>query len=152
MTDLEGEERPAVEIAGEGAQLRIEVVSHSDVATIDPDDAEWIRCDVELKVGGLRALIGANFVRDDFANLGDELAAALETVSGTASFETYEDALAFEVAFQPNGGAQVSGRAVGSERPRAVVSFDFETDQSYLRQSLVQLRRITRAFPPGPSD
>jgi hypothetical protein len=52
-----------------------------------------------------------------------------------------------EVTLRKSGQAVVSGRLRVSDAPLATVSFEFESDQTYLMSTRDQLKRVATEFP-----
>ena len=67
--------------------------------------------------------------------------------SAAASFNTMEEALAFRVEVDRAGRATVVGKLRGIEAGSAELSFNFESDLSFLTKMHSDLREIVAAFP-----
>ena len=69
-------------------------------------------------------------------------------LKGTATFSTVEAGLAIEIKFTTAGHVEVFGSAQTSLVPDvSVLSFSFETDQSFLVHTVRELKAIVSRFP-----
>ena len=68
-------------------------------------------------------------------------------MSGTASFQTYEDNLRLTVEIKRSGQAEVSGTARRRDKPRVDLSFAVESDQTFLTETCSQLASVVQGFP-----
>jgi hypothetical protein len=136
-----------VEIAGDRARIRVEVLGYENTNAQTLDDANWLSSEVAFDIGGVRGALSAALTTHDFAHLHADLGSALDALTGEARLETYEDALALAVDLGGGGRASVSGRIRASEAPRVTVTFAFDSDQSYLARVRAELRALVRAYP-----
>ena len=86
----------------------------------------------------------------DCARFTDELEEAVQMLKGTATFSTVEAGLAIEIKFTTAGHAEVFGsaRSQTSLVPDvSVLSFSFETDQSFLVHTVREVKAIVSRFP-----
>jgi hypothetical protein len=75
---------------------------------------------------------------------------AVKALKGEAAFSTVEAGLSIEIKFTTAGHAEVFGsaRSQTSTVPDvSVLSFSFETDQSFLAHTVRELRIIGSRFP-----
>jgi tetratricopeptide (TPR) repeat protein len=88
-----------------------------------------------------------NLTTYEFAKLRGQLAEAVERLSGRWTFESTESDIVLAVEFSPRGTATVSGllRPNGSER--TTLSFNFETDQTMLSETVRQLGELVVRLP-----
>jgi len=87
---------------------------------------------------------------DNFVRFLDDLTEALRSLRGTAVFVTLESGLKLEITLKAAGHADVFGTiqsqlSVVPSRTR--LDFSFETDQSFLSQTVEGLRAVIRQFP-----
>ena len=68
----------------------------------------------------------------------------LDDMSGVAVFSTVEEQVELTIRLDSGKGA-VEGRV--RDHAVAILEFEAQTDQSYLRQTLADLMRVTTAFP-----
>jgi hypothetical protein len=74
----------------------------------------------------------------------EALRTLLDDLTGTAKFSTIEDQV--EITIELRGGkGTVEGRV--EEHAMAWTEFEAETDQSFLKQTLAELRAVTAQYP-----
>jgi hypothetical protein len=136
-----------VQIKGDFGEITIEILGYENPAAQDPEDRNWLNCNVSIRVNGFSGSFHAAFVTTDFTHFRRELAEALRRPGGRASFITYEDALRFDVEFAASGCATVTGVAQVFDTTEAKLSFAFSSDQSFLATTLRRLDLVVREFP-----
>ena len=136
-----------VEFKGHGGVVLVSVGGYENPGAQTVSDANWLSCCVELTVGGVSASLNASFGTRDFSRFLEQLERILIDLDGVAPFETDEDALALKVALAAKGTGTVSGVLRCVDQARATVEFSFESDQTFLRQAIVELRNLCREFP-----
>lgn len=134
-------------IKGHSANLEIEVQDYENRTARDLSDANWLKCVVSLNVPPFVGKYLASFTTQDFRDLLEQLATALKDLTGTASFQNDEEELLFNVKFGSMGQVVISGTAKVSGQAETNLTFAFESDQSFLQQSLKELEAITNHFP-----
>jgi hypothetical protein len=80
----------------------------------------------------------------------DDLNEALHSLRGTAVFITLESGLKLEITFKAAGHADVFGTLqsqLAVAPSRTTLDFSFETDQSFLSQTVEGLRAVIQQFP-----
>jgi hypothetical protein len=137
----------AVEIAGQAAHVRIEVLGYENPAAQNASDANWLTCRVVVNVRGFEGRVDAALTTQDFAAFTRSLRVAVDTVRGEALFETDEDALRLNVELRSTGTAAISGYLREPDRPGTSLNFTFESDQSHLRRTVEELDQVNGAFP-----
>lgn len=137
----------AIEIAGHGAYVRIDVLGYENPDAQGTSDANWLTCRVEVSVNGFEGRADAAFATHDFADFGRSLRAAVTAVNGEARFETDEDALRLSVEFRRTGTASITGTLRDPDRSNNTLTFSFESDQAYLRYTVDALAQVNVAFP-----
>lgn len=66
--------------------------------------------------------------------------------------DTIEEKITLAVEMGARGAAVVSGTVTNHSGPDATLSFRFDTDQSYLGQTLSQMEATLKLFPERPSS
>lgn len=141
-----------IKLAGEQGGLTIEVHGYERPAAEDQDDANWLRCEVSVKAGPFGGSFKSAFTTYDLIGLADRLKVGLAELSGTVSFQNTEHDIVFDITFDKRGNANVHGTAQPHRSPEGSLTFRFDTDQSYLAQTLRQLEAVLRSFPAKLSD
>jgi len=135
-------------IQGElGSRLTINVHGYESDAPGDPYDANWLLCSAEVDVGRFHGVVDASFMTRDFARFLTELDHVVTRANLVASFQTMEEVLSVRVEVDRAGRAVVSGRLREIDVGGSDLSFAFESDLSYLKRTLEELRRIVSEFP-----
>jgi hypothetical protein len=139
-----------VQIRGDGNVIQIEVFGYERPDANDKYDANWLRARCSVAVAEFSTVLRLALVTHDFARFAGELEQAVQLLKGTATFSTVEAGLAIEIKFTTAGHAEVFGsaRSQTSFAPdQSVLSFSFETDQSFLAQTVRELKIIMSRFP-----
>lgn len=136
-----------IKIAGEQGSLTIEVHGYERPSAKDPDDANWLRCDLTIKAGPFTGAFKCALTTYDLFAFAERLKSSLAVLSGTASFQNTEQDIAFEIDFDRRGTARIQGTAQPHRSLEGSLGFRFDTDQTYLAQSLRQLEAVLRSFP-----
>ena len=139
-----------VQIRGDGNVIRIGVFGYERPDANDEYDSNWLRARCSITVAEFSAVLSLALVTHDFTRFADELEQAVQLVKGAASFSTVEAGLAIDIKFTAAGHAEIFG-SVRSQRSLvpdvSVLSFSFETDQSFLAQTVRELKAIVSRFP-----
>jgi hypothetical protein len=130
-----------------GRRLVIVVHGYEQEATLDPHDANWLRCSATVEQGAFRGAVDASFTVNDFARFLSELDRVMTGSSAVASFDTMEEALAFRVEVDRASRATVTGKLREVGATGAELSFAFESDRSFLTTAHSDLKRLVAAFP-----
>jgi hypothetical protein len=134
-------------ITGSDGSIRIEVLGYENPIAENDSDANWLRSRIRVAVGSFSGETDAALTTQDFAYFERQLAEVLRTLQGKATFQTDEDSLRFEVWMGSLGTATVSGAVKATSGSQASLRFSFETDQSYLAQTELELVEVTKEFP-----
>jgi hypothetical protein len=134
-------------VNGHGASLGIEVFGYEQPFAQEFYDANWLKCRIAVNVGHFVGNYDATLTTLDFARFRDELRSALTSMKGAASFVTAEEALNYTIELRNTGTAQVRGRAQARGHTEVIFSFSFESDQSFLAETLRGVEKIVQEFP-----
>ncbi|MCA9294450.1 MAG: hypothetical protein KDA20_11620 [Phycisphaerales bacterium] len=108
-------------------------------------DANWVSSRIDCDIYGCRLRIDATLTTADFRDFLRDLEAAIE--GGTATFETIEDWLRLKFVVQGTGRAIVEGEVGNPGWPTLRLRFEFESDQTYFRETIRELRAVCASFP-----
>jgi hypothetical protein len=139
-----------MEIRGHGGRIKIDVQGYERPDTSDGDDANWLAAQCNVVAGEFSCTLNLSLVTRDFAGFLMQLEKAVDSLNGTAAFTTLEEGLQIEVKFNHAGHADLFGRARSQTSlvpEQSVLSFSFETDQSFLAQTVRDLHGIVTQFP-----
>jgi hypothetical protein len=134
-------------IEGGGCFVSIEVEGYEREFAEDFSDANWLKCRIKVSVGGFRSDIDATMTTHDFMEFQNGLSKSMKNLSGAATFRTDEEWLSIDIEMNARGAAHVRGAAQVHGLPIAILTFEFETDQSYLSQTCAQLGKVVQSFP-----
>jgi hypothetical protein len=139
-----------VEIRGHSGHIKIEVQGYERPEATDDDDANWLVASCNVVVGEFTCILRLSLVTSDFVQFLAQLEKAVGSLSGNATFATLEEGLQVEINFNCAGHADLFGRArsrISLVPKQSELSFSFETDQSFLAQTLRELKGIVAQFP-----
>ncbi len=134
-------------LEGSGAQLTMEVVSYERESTVDASDANWLRCRARGTFGAFTCSSDYSIPTLDFRQFETSLREMLEGRSKQAYFSTMEEGLGLDLVLDRAGRCRISGFLRSFGMPRTKLEFTFDSDQSYLQQTLVGLVRVNECFP-----
>ena len=139
-----------MEIGGHGGHIKIDVQAYERTETSDEDDANWLVTYCNVAVAEFSCILKLSLVTRDFVEFLAQLEKAVDSLNGTATLTTVEEGLFIEIKFNHAGHADVFGRARSQTSivpEQSVLSFSFETDQSFLGQTVQELKGIVAQFP-----
>ncbi len=140
-------------IEGGGCFVSVVVEGYEREISENFSDANWLKCRIKVCIGAFSADIDATMTTHDFVEFQNDLSKSLKTLSGIAAFRTDEEWLSIDIEMNARGAAHIRGSVQMHGLPKANLTFEFETDQSYLSQTCVQLRNVVQNFPiRGRSD
>lgn len=137
-------------IRGHGGRIGVEVYNYERPDTANEDDANWLKAKCSVVVSEFSCVLGLSLRTHDFVQFLRQLEEAVRQLKGTAVFATLEEGLEFEIKFKSAGQAELSGRARSQTSlvpDQTVLSFSFETDQSFLAETIRELNGIVAQFP-----
>lgn len=134
-------------IRGDAVSITLAVAGYERPQNTDVDDANWLVGTVSISAPNLSGTAGLTLVTTELNTFCTQLRNAQEIVSGTARLETLEEGISLVVRYGSLGRAEVEGRITLDHGPRLSVSFSFETDQSYLAATLMELEQAVSDFP-----
>jgi hypothetical protein len=145
-----------MEIGGHGGHIKIDVQGYQRPETSDEDDANWLVARCKVTVGEFSCTLKLSLATRDFAEFLVQLDKAVDSLNGTATFTTLEDGLHIEIRFNRAGHADLFGRVRSQTAlipDQSVPSFSFQTGQSFLAQTVRELKGIVTKFPTRkPAD
>jgi hypothetical protein len=137
----------AISIKGNGGTVSIHIAGYSSADATDSHDANWLSAEIEIAAGCFTGRYPANLTTQDFVRFQESLGNMLETLNGKALFSTMEGWLRLEIDMTRRGSAMVSGEAIAEQAPKVALRFSFESDQSYLQETLTAVRSAVQNFP-----
>ena len=108
----------------------------------------WISAQVEVVVGGFRGTYSGDFNSSAFTEFRDELERLYRSLSGLASFTSYERQLEITMTCTTQGHIELRGEAVDYVGTGNRLTFQLELDQTYVPQILADLDAAFERRPP----
>lgn len=139
-----------VNLRGDGCHLRLDILGYeSERRGQDSWDDNWISGTVTLEVARssaatFKAKCGISLQTTELLAFQEALRSLLDDLTGTAKFLTIEDQVEITIRLEQGKGTIV-GRV--EEHALAVLEFEGETEQSFLTQTLSELRAVTAEYP-----
>jgi hypothetical protein len=118
------------------------------VAILGDNGDGWFSAEVEVAVGAFRGTYAANFNSWAFSNFRGDLKRLYRSVSGSASFTSYEQQLEITMTCNAQGHIEARGEAVDLAGTGNRLVFRLEIDQTYLPKILADLQSALERFPP----
>jgi hypothetical protein len=138
-----------IRLAGPGSHVDIAVLDYERAERCE-DEPDWLSCEVRCAVASFGAALSIPLATEDLARFRDSLAGLLTHLAGSARMDTIEERIRLVVEMGARGAAVVSGAVSSHSGPDATLSFRFETDQSYLGQTLSEMEATLKLFPERP--
>lgn len=136
-----------VNIAGEGCLLTLHLAGWESPELLSGADANWVVGEVEVRAGSMGRFSARQSVSlrtEELAHFRDEVAALLQSLSGSVALEHLEDEFGVKVTLKSGVGELevfVAEKVGATLRVSGV-----RTDQSYLAQTLDELNGAVAAF------
>jgi len=137
----------AIQLKGIGGEINLEVSGYENIAASNISDANWLTTKVILTVGNFSGVYSANLTTHDFLYFTEKLKNLVIGLKGQADFITDEEAIGFSIAFDARGRVFITGKAKNIDFPKVELSFQFESDQTYLTKTLDDFEQCTNHFP-----
>jgi hypothetical protein len=136
-----------INLDGNEAKIQIEVIGYENPDAQDLSDANWLTCYVSLDIEKFTANFSASFTTNDFELFNNDLIRIVSDFVGSASFVTDEEKLYLNIEITKTGRACVKGLAQIHGKPKAALSFSFDTDQSFLRKTFHGVSAVLQNYP-----
>lgn len=135
-------------IAGDNCRLAVRLLRYEMPTITSGEDADWVTAEVEMTAGAegtFTAKRGVSVFAPDLTAFLDQAEELLKTLSGEAALENLEDEFGCRIVLQAGRGdlSAFVREHVGG----ALSVSEAKTDQSYLQETVSQLRRAVAAFP-----
>ena len=118
------------------------------VAIIGDNGDGWFSAQVDVVVGAFRGTYPASFNSWAFSNFRRDLEVLYRTVSGSASFTSYERQLEIKMTCSPQGHIELRGEAVDLAGTGNRLTFRVELDQTFIPKILADLKVALDRYPP----
>ena len=136
-----------ITLDGNGAKIKIDIFGYENPYAEDLSDANWLSCYVKLDIEKFTANFSASFTTSDFVSFYNDLNRIMLDFIGSASFVTDEEKLYLNIEIGKTGRACVKGLAQIHGKPKAALSFSFDTDQSFINKTIHELNAALQNYP-----
>lgn len=119
-----------MKIIGDASVIEINILNRSNSGTDDYWDANWLECEIKIKVPGFSAQYNTNLRVDELLSFCKNLVSIQNWTETNAIFTTLEEGLYLHCHIEANGGINIEGKAeneIGNN-----LTFRFQTDFSSL--------------------
>ena len=140
-----------VAIGNETVTIVIEVLRYENSMAGDPSDANWLSCCVDIQVPPFQGRFNSALTTRDFLRFRHDLEIAMARMEGKASLTAEEGGICVEIDLSTTGRANVLGYSKTLGVAKVHLTFGFETDQSFLQNTLRALNEVVQHFPLRPS-
>lgn len=131
----------------EKRKVEIEVLGRTHPDALDYWDGNWVTSFLHVEIPGFQADFMADLRTDEFQQFRDELKTMRDTLKGKAKLIHMEEAIQLEGVIDPLGMVWWKGRFCHPVGDGAVLTFDFNFDQTYLHGMIKDLNDILYEFP-----
>ena len=111
------------------------------------DTDDWLNSTVSVVAGEFRGTVSAMLMTIDFALFRRRIELLHRTLDGSALFETIEHQLHIECIGNGMGRIQIKGTIADGVIEGTQLTFEFDSDQTFLPPIIRQLKKIEAAFP-----
>jgi hypothetical protein len=134
-------------IIGEDTQIEIEVIRRKYPNATDYWDINWVDCTVSVNIPGYKAHFSADLTTNEIRDFYSELIRMETNLKGQAKLNNLDGYLDVEGEMNNTGRIIWSAELCYPAGYGAKLSFDFEADQSFLKELIKQLEQILTVFP-----
>lgn len=138
-----------INVRGDGVHLELSVAGYERERRGESYDDNWLRGGVSLKVAQpptatFTAKCDVAWQTTDLLRFQEALRTLLDDLTGLATLSTLEDQVELTIRLEAGKGT-VEGRV----EAHAIAALEFEgtTDQSFLKQTLAELRQVNATYP-----
>jgi hypothetical protein len=138
-----------ISVRGDGFHVELHVAGYESERRGESYDDNWLRGSVTVTLAQpptatFTAKCDVAWQTTDLLRFQEGLRTLLDDLTGVATLSTLEDQV--ELTIRLNGG---KGTLEGRVEAHAIASLAFEgtTDQSFLKQTLAELRQVNTAYP-----
>lgn len=138
-----------IEVRGNEFRLTLQVAGYERRRSGESYDDNWLRGQVTLELthpptATFEAKIDVAWQTTDLLAFQEALQRLLDDLTGVATLSTLEDQVELRIQLE-SGKGTVEGRV--EAHALAALEFEGTTDQSFLKQTLTELRQVNAEFP-----
>ena len=135
----------AIELSGEGGALVISVDGYERPEARLPEDANWLKCALEVTAGPFRGATTTSLATYEFVALAADLNTLIDGQVGSLHFEAIEQGIELEFSLTRLGSAKVDVTLRGAQRSK--LQCRIECDRGRLQEFRRALEGVTTDFP-----
>lgn len=138
---------PSFTLSGDGEWVKVSVCWYEFPAKQTGEDANWLIVEVRFDLDGFKGKYQGYYEATDLARFLKELESAVSKLQGKAVLSGIEPTAEITVSMEARGTAVIEGELIRTPGSGPWLSFQIETDQSYLQETVRQLREVVERFP-----
>ena len=134
-------------IKGENVIVKIDVLNRPYPDSDNYWDINWLYCDIYIRVPGFTVNFTTYIRSDEFKSFYTELKIMHEKLYGTANLSTMESGVFIECKVDKLGKIEWIVEVQYPEGNGTELKFEFQNEQSYLYETIRDLRDLTEEYP-----
>ncbi|UOE95406.1 hypothetical protein [Alkalihalobacillus sp. LMS39] len=135
------------QLLGEETKVEINVFSREYPNSSDYWDGNWLIANVKIDIPGYSVDFDGSVRTDEIQDFYSGLKAMEQNLLGKATLKTIEDFIHFECEINKLGHIHWSGETCYPIGSRAILQFEFVSDQTYLQRLLQELKQMLDEYP-----
>ena len=147
MNESSTNENRSVNLEGHGGHLNIRILDYENEEPLTESDGSWLDTEIVLEVEGCQARVRAAVTVQDLAHLHDELTELIANTKTCARLLTDEESIAIHVELGKAGSVAIRGELNTNAQAKVSTRFAFDSDRSFLQETVNELAQIRRAWP-----
>ncbi|AQU78887.1 MULTISPECIES: hypothetical protein [Planococcus] len=136
-----------LDILGSETKVEIMILERLYPESIGSWEGDWVKAALRVEIPGYSVNFLADLRTEEFKEFRDQLAAMNQELEGTASLISIENAIEAKAVIDSLGGIYWEVRTCYPIGTGAVLTFEFDSDQSYLNQLVKELDEVLKEFP-----
>ncbi|RLQ90856.1 hypothetical protein [Planomicrobium sp. Y74] len=136
-----------LDILGSETKIEIKILERVYPESIGSWEGDWVKAAIRVEIPGYSANFLADLRTEEFKEFRDQLAAMNQELVGTASLISIENAIEAKAVIDSLGGIYWEVSTCYPIGTGAVLTFEFDSDQSYLNQLVKELDEVLKEFP-----
>jgi hypothetical protein len=127
--------------------LKVEVLNYDRPENSDYWDANWLKVQIQIKVGAFSGSYIAHLQTMDFYLFEKELKRIYNDLKGVTQFNSIEEWLMVKFIGDGLGHFRVECKACDFPGTGNTLEFEFQIDQTYIPNLIIQVSNILEMFP-----
>lgn len=134
-------------IKAENVMIEIDIVCRPYLGAEDEWDLNWLSCNISIRIPAYTVNFNTFITCGELKSFYDELSKLHQSLQGKASLSPLESGIFIDI--EANKLGQIAWK-VETQYPEgygATLTFEFISDQSYLYQTLSELKSVIEEYP-----